>query len=219
MMKKTVLLVATGALLSLVSLAEAPYAFRTRLTTVHRNDRRDWSRAAAADEYAFPNGAQIVVADDASALVRSAAEDFREYLLVSMNVNASVRGESDPARPGLARGVTVRTDRRDAQQGFEISVAPDGVTVNVTVSGELPIPEEDPEDLAEAAQRDQPLAVNIRICIAGRFRLPAGAHGFRGKMRDRGVLILRIKRKRNIVQTQKRYQALRQRAEAGKQTG
>ena len=111
--------------------AEAPYAFRTRLVTVHRTDRRDYSRRAAADEYAFANGTQIVVADGAPELVRRAAEDFREYLLVSMGINASVRAESDPAKPGLVRGVTVATGRSGAR-AFEIAVGEDGVRIDAT---------------------------------------------------------------------------------------
>ena len=87
---------------------EAPYAFRTRLTAVHTPDRRDYSLKAQADEYEFKNGVQIVVPDGAAPLVRRAAEDFREYLLISMNVNASVREMSAPAREGLSTALTVR---------------------------------------------------------------------------------------------------------------
>ena len=111
--------------------AETPYAFRQRLLAVHRNDRRDYSQCVAADEYAFADGTQIVVADGAPDLVRRAAEDFREYLLVSMGVNASVRAESDPAKPGLVRGVTVTTGRAGTRE-FEIAVGDDGVKIDAT---------------------------------------------------------------------------------------
>ena len=119
--------VLSGAL----AFAEHPYAFRNRLLTVHRTDRRDFSRCAAVDEYAFVDGAQIVVADGAPDLLCRAAEDFREYLLVSMGVNASVRAESDPTKPGLVRGVTVRTGRAGTRE-FEIAVGDDGVKIDAT---------------------------------------------------------------------------------------
>ena len=77
-----------------VAAAEAPYAFRQRLVTVHRHDRRDWNEKAKPGEFEFANGAQIAVENGAPELVRRAAEDFREYLLASMCVNASVKGLS-----------------------------------------------------------------------------------------------------------------------------
>ena len=115
-----------GVLLASVTVAaEAPYAFRQRLVTVHRHDRRDWNEKAKPDEFAFADGAQIVVADGAPELVGRAAEDFREYLLASMCVNASVRrlrvegcGLSGEAAvtmkidSGLRNGYTVTTDAK-----------------------------------------------------------------------------------------------------------
>ena len=56
--------------------AEPPHAFRSRLVTVHRVDRRDMAVRPETDEYAFRDGVQIVVPDGAPALVRHAAEDF-----------------------------------------------------------------------------------------------------------------------------------------------
>ena len=51
--------------LAAVSLAaaavEQPYEFRSRLTCVHRVDRRDMSLKAAPGEFAFADGAQIFV--------------------------------------------------------------------------------------------------------------------------------------------------------------
>ena len=82
--------------------AEAPYAFRERLVCVHRQDRRDFSQKVGDGEFEFQNGAQIVVPDSAPALTRRSAEDFCDYLLVSMGVNASVRTSGQSTRPGLS---------------------------------------------------------------------------------------------------------------------
>ena len=108
--------------------AEAPYQFRERLVTVHRADRRDVAARPTADEYEFPNGVQIVVPDDASPLVRRAAEDFADYLVVSMGVNASVRGTSAPTRPGLVAGVTISLGPLE-KRGYVTTVAADGIRI------------------------------------------------------------------------------------------
>ena len=108
---------------------EAPYAFRQRLVTVHRQDRRDFSLRPAADELEIADGARIVVSASAPALVVHAARDFQDYLLLSMGVNASV----------LAADATVRD--RDALDGIPgIAVALDaslgrGYAVETSVDG------------------------------------------------------------------------------------
>ena len=64
------------AFMALATFAEAPFAFRDRLTTVHRTDRRDLTCRVEEGEFAFVSGARIEIAADAPALVRDAAEDF-----------------------------------------------------------------------------------------------------------------------------------------------
>lgn len=107
---------------------EAPFAFKARLSTVHRTDRRDFSLKANPDEYAFVHGSQIVIADDACALVRLAAADFSDYMIVSMGVNASVRKASAAAKPGLVSAVRVSL-KADMKRGYEIAVSNRGVDV------------------------------------------------------------------------------------------
>ena len=114
--------------MALTVAAEAPYAFRQRLVTVHRHDRRDWSEKAKPGEFEFADGAQIAVEDGAPELAWRAAEDFREYLLVSMGVNASVRKASSGARPGLKDAVSVRIAAA-GRQGYTVSTGADGVKV------------------------------------------------------------------------------------------
>ena len=107
---------------------EAPYAFRSRLVAVHRADRRDMSLCAQVGEYEMPNGAQVVYEDGADGLVRSAAADFCDYLVVSMRVNASARAQSAPAKPGLCAAVRVRVDA-SARRGYCIETRADGVSI------------------------------------------------------------------------------------------
>ena len=120
-----------AAALAGVAFGEAPYAFRQRLATVHRTDRRDMSLAAEADEYEFPNGGQIVIADDAPELVRCAAEDFREYLTLSMGVNASVRTASQETRPGLVASLSVTTGRK-GERTYSTETTDAGISISAT---------------------------------------------------------------------------------------
>ena len=123
------ILVAVATVLAAgIVFAEAPYAFRSRLVTVHRTDRRDMVECPAADEYAFPDGVQIVVPDAAPALVRHAADDFADYLIVSMRINASVRTTSAPVKPGLVAGVTVSLGTLE-KRGYVTTTGADGIRI------------------------------------------------------------------------------------------
>ena len=127
---KTTILAAMCAVTVLAS-AETPYAFRQRLVTVHRQDRRDFSQKAEDGEFEFKNGMQIVVPDAAPALVRGAAEDFCDYLLVSMGLNASVRSASEESRPGLFAAVELTLAVAE-KQGYTVETGADGVRVVAT---------------------------------------------------------------------------------------
>lgn len=125
---KGILVAFATALVAGIAFAEAPYAFRSRLVTVHRTDRRDMVECPAADEYAFPDGVQIVVPDGAPALVRRAADDFADYLVVSMRVNASVRTASTEPRPGLVVGVRIALGSLE-KRGYVMTTTADGVRI------------------------------------------------------------------------------------------
>lgn len=111
---------------------EAPYAFRQRLVTVHRQDRRDFSLRPAADELEIADGARIVVPASAPALVVHAARDFQDYLLLSMGVNASVLSADATVRdrdaldgiPGIAVALDASLGR-----GYAVETSVDGVRI------------------------------------------------------------------------------------------
>ena len=108
--------------------SEAPYTFRNRLITVHRTDRRDIAQIAKDNEFEFKNGAQIFIAQNAPELVQRAAEDFADYLIVSMGVNASVRKNGAINRPGLEAGVSIIL-AEIKYRGYEINVSSAGVDI------------------------------------------------------------------------------------------
>ena len=119
------------AFMALATFAEAPFAFRDRLTTVHRTDRRDLTCRVEEGEFAFVSGARIEIAADAPALVRDAAEDFREYLVVSMGVNASVRTVAPQPAPGAPATVSVRLAPAE-KQGYTVETGAEGVRIAAT---------------------------------------------------------------------------------------
>ena len=100
---KVLLAAACAAAAVLPSAAEAPYAFRARLECVHERDRRDAAARPAADEFAFRDDAVVSVSDGADEALFAAAEDFADYLGVSMGVRARARcaGAAERSRWGL----------------------------------------------------------------------------------------------------------------------
>ena len=128
---KIVTVVLAAAIGTFSAEAEAPFAFRERMLQVHRLDRRDPSLKAAADEYEFRQGAQIVIADDAAELVCRAAADFADYLIVSMGVNASVRTKGAELKPGLQEAITVTIAPAD-KSGYQLETGKDGVCLTAT---------------------------------------------------------------------------------------
>ena len=126
-----IMILAAACAVTVLANAETPYAFRQRLVTVHRQDRRDFSQKAEEGEFEFQNGMQIVVPDAAPALVRRAAEDFCDYLLVSMDLNASVRSAAEEARPGLSTAVELTLAAAE-KQGYTVETGTNGVRIVAT---------------------------------------------------------------------------------------
>lgn len=67
---------------------EKRYDFYKRLLPIHKPDRRNKALTPAPDEWEFPDGAVIRLPADADKVIRTAALDFIDYLLVSMNLSA-----------------------------------------------------------------------------------------------------------------------------------
>ena len=126
-----IMIFAVACAVTVLANAETPYAFRQRLVTVHRQDRRDFSQKAEEGEFEFQNGMQIVVPDAAPALVRRAAEDFCDYLLVSMDLNTSVRSASEEARPGLSAAMELTLSTAE-KQGYTVETGANGVRIVAT---------------------------------------------------------------------------------------
>ena len=62
--------------------------FRKRLLTVHAAGIRDNTLLPNSQQFVFSDGAYILLPEEASRVMLTAAEDFVEYLFTSMNVSA-----------------------------------------------------------------------------------------------------------------------------------
>ena len=91
--------------------AERSYDFRKRLSVVHEEARRDVSLKPAADEIELSDGMLITVPNGEKGLVFRAAQDFQDYMAVSMGVSATIVEKGK-----VSSGKTA---------GIEISMCPD----------------------------------------------------------------------------------------------
>ena len=123
-MKKTLAVAAMMAVATAFAApTEAHFAFTNDLDTVHQADRRNPSVKPSRDEFVVRDGFKIAVGKDAPALVRRAAEDFVDYLAVSMGVKALV--VDSPAGASLA----VALDRKMKKGAHDIKVGAKGVRI------------------------------------------------------------------------------------------
>ncbi len=82
-------------------MAEKRYDFRKKLLTIHEADIRDFSKKPNDDMVALTDGAIIEIGETAHEVVSVAAEDFADFLQVSMGISAAV------SKTGKAEGKNV----------------------------------------------------------------------------------------------------------------
>ena len=102
---------------------ERNYDFCQRLLEVHKKDRRDHSLTPAADEFTFRDMVRIVMPKDAGIITETAAKDFADYLLVSMNLVAYVCYDDGIATENCVR-LLINEDLGEASErrGHRITV-------------------------------------------------------------------------------------------------
>ena len=99
------------------------YDLFARLLPIHRPDRRNKALTPAANEWAFPNITVIRLPENADKVVRTAALDFVDYLITSMNVSACLTFEQE----GFAHvNVSIDSDV-PGPIGYRITTSTDGV--------------------------------------------------------------------------------------------
>lgn len=79
-------------------LKEKNYDFRKRISNIHKPEIRNFSKKCSNSQYEIKDGCIIFVPDNASDVIMTAAKDFVNFLLDSMNVSARInRGYTDNA--------------------------------------------------------------------------------------------------------------------------
>ena len=107
---------------------EAPYAFVARAESPHCPGRRDPAARPRSGEFAFADGAEIRVPADAGRVARLAAEDFADYLKVSMGVSASVASGPGSRLGGVSIVIVPSMKARSSR----ISVGDEGVVIRAS---------------------------------------------------------------------------------------
>ena len=108
---------------------ENAYDFQKRLLTIHQPNLRDFSRMPQEDEYALPEKVAISVAADVGLVTRTAAEDFADFLKISMSVTAEITQGNAPIQIALAKDASVDLGEFAAYKGFRIEVTKSGIAI------------------------------------------------------------------------------------------
>ncbi len=107
---------------------EKAYDFREKLMTVHEKNVRDFSVLAADDEFCLADEVVIGIGEDASEVIKFAAEDFADFLSVSMNVKASVSASDNGIISLKIADEKTPLHEADGYKGFLIMVS-DGIEI------------------------------------------------------------------------------------------
>ena len=106
------------------------YDFQRELLTVHEANIRNFDRKAEAEELFLGDGIRILISANASEVITVAADDFADFLSVSMDVKASVvtEGRGD-ITVRLAKDAGVDLGEFAAYKGFRIETDESGIVI------------------------------------------------------------------------------------------
>ena len=110
--------------------SEERYAFRKELLTVHKANARNFERKPRAEECFLADAVKVVVKESASEVITVAAEDFCDFLSVSMGITASLvtEGQGD-ITVRLASDAGIDLGEFAAYKGFRIETNADGIVI------------------------------------------------------------------------------------------
>lgn len=109
---------------------ENAYDFQKRMLIIHEPDRRNKNRLPQENEIALPETVTVSISADAGLVSRTAAEDFADFLRVSMGLTAEVSSDASAfIQVALAADACVDLGEYATYKGFRIDVAADGVRV------------------------------------------------------------------------------------------
>ena len=67
---------------------ERNYQFRERMLEVHQKNVRNYDLKAENDEFIIDDGIFVAIGKDADVVIETAAKDFLDYLITSMDIGA-----------------------------------------------------------------------------------------------------------------------------------
>lgn len=110
---------------------ERNYQFRERMLEVHRKHLRDFTLKVENDEFEIEEGILIAIGKDADVVVETAAKDFNDYLMTSMEIGGAVSRKSDVSGAINVKIADTSVDMTgaDSTKGFRIETSADGITV------------------------------------------------------------------------------------------
>ena len=109
------------------AMTENRYDFKIRNLVVHKKDQRDLSLFPSDGEYEIKNGTAIVLPEAESVVVRVAAFDLAECLLVSMGVGAYVTKETAIGSPKIILSFNKDIGEGSGYMGYRITVSECGI--------------------------------------------------------------------------------------------
>ena len=110
---------------------ERNYQFRERMLEVHRKNLRDFTLTAENDEFEINEGILIAIGKDCDIVIETAAKDFNDYLMTSMEIGGAVSRKSDVSGAINVKIADTSVDMTgaDSTKGFRIDTSADGITV------------------------------------------------------------------------------------------
>lgn len=124
--------VATAGASVAVWAGEAHYEFRRRLATVHETGLRDGAAVCAADETRIEGDWTIAVPQGATDFIFRAAQDFQDYLAVSMGVDVRIARNQGSGNGDRGRILAIAVDTGMKARSERIEVTADGVKVTAS---------------------------------------------------------------------------------------
>lgn len=107
---------------------ERRYEFRTKLMQVHKKDVRDYTRTPETDEFVIEDNFRIVLPKNPHIVVRTAANDFIDYLQVSMNICAGTAKSAD-SKNSITLIENPDIEEASGYMGYRITVTENGITL------------------------------------------------------------------------------------------
>lgn len=109
---------------------ENAYDFQKRMLIIHQPNLRNLSRMAREGELFLPEQTTISMPEDADLVIRTAVEDFADFLKTSMLVSARiVSSEAAQIKVALAQAAGVELGDYAAYKGFRIDVTEQGICI------------------------------------------------------------------------------------------